>query len=239
MSSTVLQATANPSFTLPAACVDPRPGVVDNPAVLISDDKAFVFIHVPKTGGSSVGAALERLCPPHMRSCLGAWLRPLGLPRDYRRFRFRRHDPLTVVERHMPAQLFARCFKFAFVRNPWDRLVSEYNSVLRLPGHRRHARVRALGGFKAYLRREAPFVLASQRRLLVDSTGEIGADFVGRFERLEQDFASVCERLGIEAALPHLNRHGHDDYRSYYDDEARELVRSHWGEDIVAFDYEF
>jgi len=207
--------------------------------VLISDEQAFVFIHVPKTGGSSVGAALQPLCSLRNHGRLGAWLRPLGRPRDYHRFGFKRHDPLTVVERHMPAPLFARFFKFAFVRNPWDRLVSEYNSVLCLPDHRRHARVRALGGFKAYLRREAPFVLATQRRLLVDSTGEIGADFVGRFERLEQDFGSVCERLGIEAALPHLNRHEHGDYRSYYDDEARELVRSHWGEDIVAFDYEF
>jgi hypothetical protein len=219
--------------------VDPRLGVVDNPAVLISDDKEFVFVHVPKTGGSSVGAALQPLCSLRNRGRLSAWLRPLGLPRDYHGFRFRRHDPLSVAEGVMPAQRFVRFFKFAFVRNPWDRLVSEYNSVLRLPGHRRHARVRAMGGFKAYLRREAPFVLASQRRLLVDKTGRIGADFVGRFEQIEQDFGSVCARLGIEAALPHLNRHEHGDYRSYYDDESRELVRSHWGEDVVAFDYEF
>ena len=212
---------------------------MNNPAVLISDERGFVFIHVPKTGGSSVGAALEPMCPPRQRGRLGAWLRPLGLPRDYRRFRFRRHDPLVMVERVMPPQRFSRFFKFAFVRNPWDRLVSEYNSVLSLPGHRRHARVRALGGFKAYLRREAPVVLSSQRQLLVDSTGEIGADFVGRFERLEEDFARVCERLGIEAVLPHLNRHAHDDYRSYYDDESRELVRWHWGEDVDSFDYEF
>ena len=212
---------------------------MNNPAVLISDDKALVFIHVPKTGGSSVSAALEPWCPPQERGRLSAWLRPLGLPRNYRRFKFRRHDPLALVERIMPAQRFSQFFKFAFVRNPWDRLVSEYNSVLRLPDHRRHRRVRALGGFKAYLHHEAPSVLASQRRLLVDSSGRIGADFVGRFERLEQDFASVCERLGIDAALPHLNRHEHDDYRSYYDDESRELVRAQWSEDVVAFDYEF
>ena len=62
----------------------------------------------------------------------------------------------------------------------------------------------------------------------VEADAELKGQFDQLFEQLEQDFSSVRERLGIDAALPHLNRHEHDDYRSYYDDESREFVDVVW-----------
>lgn len=207
--------------------------------MLLSDEKRFVFIHVPKAGGSSMTAALGPWCLPRNRAPWASWARWVGLPRDYRRYRFGKHEGLAAVERRMPAELYGAYFKFAFVRNPWDRLVSDYNSVLRDPAHRRHARVRRLGSFREYVVSEAQRSLRTQLELLADSTGGIGVDFVGRFERLEADFRAVCERVGIEASLPHLNRREHEPYADYYDEETRELVRARWTDDVEAFGYEF
>lgn len=207
--------------------------------MLISDSKQFVFVHVPKTGGSS----LHRLLKPHALdknpNRVYSLLRPLGLPRDYRRFRFLTHGPLIAAERVMPAPTFHSYFKFAFVRNPWARLVSEYNALMGKPHHRRHRRVARLGGFAQYLLGEAPSVVGNQLDLLLDSTGRIGVDFVGRFETLADHIREVCDRLSIPSELPHVNRSAPVDYRDFYDDDTRLYVRKHWARDVEAFGYEF
>lgn len=207
--------------------------------MLISDSKQFVFVHVPKTGGSSLQRLLKPHCLEKNPNRLYSLLRPLGLPRDYRRFRFLTHGPLVTAERVMPAAVFRSYFKFAFVRNPWARLVSEYNALMGKPHHRRYRRVAGLGGFAQYLVREAPRRVGMQSDLLIDSTGRIGVDFVGRFETLADHIQQVCDRLSIPCALPHVNRSAPVDYRSYYDDDTREYVRKHWARDVEAFGFEF
>lgn len=206
--------------------------------MLISDDKRFLFIHVPRTGGTSVAAALQSLALARPPAGWASLLRCLRLPCAYRRVRFGRHCSLRSAQALLPAGLFASCFKFAFVRDPWDRIASAYAALLRDPNHRRHRRAARLG-FGAYVEREAPRVLKNQVDLLVDSTGRLGVDFVGRFETLAQDFAAVCERLGARAELPHLNGGDRRDYRSFYDGASRDAVRRHWSRDIDAFGYEF
>lgn len=64
-------------------------------------------------------------------------------------------------------------------------------------------------------------------------------DFVGRFERLNEDFQVVCERLGIQAQLPHVNASKHRHYTTYYDDYRRDLVAHHFKHDIERFGYRF
>lgn len=64
-------------------------------------------------------------------------------------------------------------------------------------------------------------------------------DFVGRYETLNADFEQVTRRLGLDLTLPHLNRTGHDDYRTYYTPEAQQRVAELWAVDISNFGYEF
>ena len=207
--------------------------------MLISDSKRFIFVHVPKTAGSSLRELLRPHSNARRKSLIGSVLRPLGLPRDHRRFCFLTHGPLKTAQRIMDEETFRSYFKFAFVRNPWDRLVSEYNALMHKPGHRRYARVAKLGGFAGYLKYEAPRVAPNQVELLLNLDGQIGVDFIGRFERLNEDVRAVCERLGIPCDLPHVNGHPHAEYRQFYDEQTREYVRKHWARDIEAFGYEF
>jgi hypothetical protein len=206
--------------------------------MLISDEKRFIFVHVPKSAGKSVRAALMPYALPRPGK-LYSLLRLFGLPRDYRRHRFRTHAALADARRIMPPQVYRDYFKFGFVRNPWDRLVSSYHFILEHPGHPHHRRVRALGSFSAYVEYEARRGKFIQHDLLAGSDGRLGADFVGRFENLAGDFAVICNRLGLPAVLPHVNVSRHKRYSDYYDPGTRELVRRHWRLDIETFGYDF
>jgi hypothetical protein len=153
---------------------------------------------------------------------------------------FRAHDDILAAKRRMPADKFQRYFKFAFVRNPWSRLHSEYEYILSQPAHGRHARVARLGSFSAFIRMQIPRREAYQLNMLCDSSGALLTNFVGKLENLQNDWQIVCERIGIrcELLLP-SNVTQHDDYRGYYSDEDVKLVAKHWAREIGLFGYSF
>lgn len=64
-------------------------------------------------------------------------------------------------------------------------------------------------------------------------------DFIGRYENLEADFATVAARLGIAGNLAWVNASRHAGYRDYYDDVTRVIVAKRFARDIAAFDYRF
>jgi len=65
------------------------------------------------------------------------------------------------------------------------------------------------------------------------------ADFIGRFESLSADFRKVCDKIGAEGTLPHMNVTQHDGYKQYYDDETRQIVELLYEGDIREFGYTF
>lgn len=207
--------------------------------MIISDDKRFIFVHIEKTAGTSIGQVLAPYANQRPASRLLSLLRRVGLPRDYHRFRFGVHAPLCDVQAHMPEDRFAAYYKFAFVRNPWDRLVSEYNAALKKKRRRRHARIASFGGFEDFIRYEIRRGKFFQLPRLCGRDGRPAVDFIGRFEAVERDFDVVCQRLGIENRLGKFNVFPHASYRHYYDDKTRELVREFWRPEIEYFGYDF
>ena len=123
-------------------------------------------------------------------------------------------------------------FKFSFVRNPWDRLVSMYF-------YRRDVRKvipceMSFKGFVRWLHFDCnPFTQIKwfQKRLQE-------MDFVGRFENLYEDYEVVRERFGLEE-LPCHEGTTHDHYTTYYDREMCQLVTGYYKEDIDEFGYSF
>ena len=87
---------------------------------------------------------------------------------------------------------------------------------------------------------EADIHFSSQHRHLAGSDGAPLTDFVGRFESLAEDVATVCARIGHpDITIPHLYRTDHAHYSSYHSDMTRELVGKRWAEDIDRFGYRF
>jgi hypothetical protein len=76
-----------------------------------------------------------------------------------------------------------------------------------------------------------------QVSFLQDAEGRQLVDFVGRFERLEQDYASIMERLGLDVGLPHLNRTAGRDYQTWYTAESAAAVVRLWAVDFRTLGY--
>ncbi|MEH6580563.1 MAG: sulfotransferase family 2 domain-containing protein [Halioglobus sp.] len=181
--------------------------------------RPYVFIHINKTGGSSIEKAL------------GAGL-----------------DHSTALEKYQ--QLGARAwrdkFVFTIVRNPWDKVVSHYH-------YRVKTNQTGLGDnalpfrdwlLRCYVERDPryydqPRMFMPQRDWLTDEHGELLVDYVGKFENLQQDFATICARLSVTAELGHAKPSDRASYRDYYDAETELLIAEHFAVDLEAFAYSF
>ncbi len=219
--------------------------------MLISHSKRFVFVHIYRTGGTSVTQALIRHA--RMREQLTVRTRPtralvnavnalLGLYDDGNRWLTGAHKHASARELRtfLGREVYERYFSFAFVRNPWDWQLSVYHYVRAWKNHRDHhlARRCTLAEFiTRQIERGAP----NQLDFLVNDDGEIIVDRIGRFESLESDFHEILEELGLPATpLERLNSSGRRAaYRSVYDAESAELVRAHFARDIESFGFQF
>ena len=130
-------------------------------------------------------------------------------------------------------------FTFTFVRNPWSRAVSLYNFHRSRLGRGRWEL--ASHSFEEWVRGGGTGTAkASMARFVRDDAGKLIVKFIGRFERLNEDFRTVCEMVGVKPVmLPHLNRSTELDYKQHYSAETRDIVASWCREDIEEFDYEF
>ena len=215
----------------------------------VSHELRCLFLHVPRTGGTSIEAALgmggdldvedEGRLFGRIRS---EKYRALGLGSD-----FFQHLTLREVQSLGSAPRSRDYFSFAVVRNPWDRAVSVY---ARLVAGKAGVLAESLGvddpsdlSFEAFLELAEGCAhphLTPQVDYLVDTSGKIAVDLVGRFEALGESFDEVRQRLGRpDLTLPHVNRSAHRHYSSYYDRATRERVAKMYARDIQAFGYVF
>ena len=136
---------------------------------------------------------------------------------------------------YLNTELFTRYFKFTFVRNPWDRFVSEY----KYRGFDHHF---SLDEFIKY-HLPKPGMTDNYRHLIPQShffSKHHNLDFVGRFENLQNDFSVIAEQLKLETSLlPHVNasRNNHQAYQECYTDFSRRWVAETYKEDISRFNY--
>jgi len=136
-------------------------------------------------------------------------------------------------------------FKFAFVRNPYDRLVSAYHDFKYSESHQSWSYpIQQYPTFKSFALSlyNGPckdFIHLRPQFEYLELDGKLGTDFVGRFERLSDDFKLVQGLINTEEKP--LDKHrssSHDDYRQYYDDETRETVYELYQKDFEVFEYE-
>jgi hypothetical protein len=206
----------------------------------ISDSNEFIFVHMRKVAGTSMKAILTPLCVPRSKGNIAHIKSRALLEWDYQKYAFRAHADIRSAQKRMPADKFARYFKFAFVRNPWDRLVSEYEFLLRKETHGRHSRVKKLAGFTQFINMQIPRKTAYQINMLCDRQGAVLVDFVGKFENLNNDWKTVSDRIGIpHQPLPRKNITQHRRFQDYYDNDSKQLVARHWAREIELFSYSF
>lgn len=201
----------------------------------------MLFVHVPKSGGSTIDALFDNKIE------------------DSRRVEgIARHSPLSRLLRTEPG--LADYWSFGFVRNPWARMVSWWSMVgyvfERAEAGVEQARRKIETHPQAWLP-EGEFRDDFDRFVLegTEKVAKVGrpqvvtlsrkdgttVDFIGRTENFDHDFNVVRERLGLEpiAQAPRRNVSTHGHYRDYYNDKTRQKVAEVFAPDIEAFGYEF
>ncbi len=217
--------------------------------MLLSIRYQFLFIHIAKTGGTSIRTALNPL-RWHDPYYYPMWLcgRLSQLTGHKIAAKLPRHAPIIAAKEMLPVELFNSLFKFAFVRNPWDLQVSSYYHLRRERPHL----VEHIHDFAAFInwklddnrpyQYHVDISMQPQIDSLVDQRGQLIVNFVGRYETLSDDFNQVCQVLKLPPIkLPH-KRQAVDrkkDYRLYYTDTLAEKVARHYQRDLITFGYQF
>ncbi len=206
---------------------------------MLSRSKRFLFIHIPKTAGNSVQNVLKEYSEDEVviENRLQDGVERFGLVnRDLKTWK---HSHLRFYKRALPREMFDNLFKFATVRNPWDRMISFYFSP--------HRQVTEWDPEQfVNMLKEMPTMVSyidPRPRLLTKlSIGRprIGADFLMRFENLQEDFDRACAHIGIPSQkLPLYNVSSRTHYSEYYDDELIRLVGRRFRFEIEHFNYAF
>ena len=214
--------------------------------MIISPGRHYIFVHIPKTGGTSLALALEGRA---MKDDILLGDTPKAKKRRRRvadvkaRGRLWKHSTLADIEGLLEREEIAEMFAVALVRNPWDRMVSYYH-WLRAQGfdHDAVRKAKALS-FSAFVHDPAigqSFRNHPYRSYLRDGAGVERDALYIRLEHFEEDSAPLWEHLGFRLELPHENASDRrQEFRSYYNDVDSERVGEICREDIRDFNYSF
>jgi len=199
------------------------------------------MVHVPKTGGTSIEDTLGLKGPRHNTA---------------------------VQYRHRFPVIWEEYFTFGIVRNPWDRVFSFYiyrrqirrleieNSLSFKQWLIRSAEYVNSNNQQALNKEFAPVYgvgtmvknnpegwrvkFDNSLHMLTDQNGKVIVDHIGRFERLQQEFDLICDRLNIKKqVLPFSNKTEHRPYWTYYDKDCERIIAKLFDKDIAYFKYTF
>ena len=183
-----------------------------------------IFIHVPKTAGVSVRRSLNL---DHTEASVHATY-----------LDFLAADPRRCRE----------FFKFAFVRNPLDRVLSAYaflaaGGMPKWDSERKERVLHGIDGFEQFIHERLPHVMDElhfrpQHEFVCDASGAVKMDFIGRVESMEQDFAAICARLRMPADIDVHNKSSHAPRHAAYTQDMRAIVAALYEPDFSLFGYD-
>lgn len=218
--------------------------------MILSTSHRFLFVHVPKTAGTALTAALDPFGVTGTRTPWQRLARQLHLRADPGRAYFRKHETAAVIRARLGAASYDGFLSFSVVRNPFDHAVSHYEYLKEFRNAARAAAFAAMS-FAEYLAYRTTArglfvpsfaVLPDQAHWLVDGAGRLLVKRVMRFETLAADFAALTAELGLpgvtmERVNPTRAKAVPKRLASYYDDGTAETVRRLYARDFGLFGY--
>ncbi len=198
---------------------------------MLSIAKKFLFVHIPKTAGNSLQNVLHTYSEDEIVT--------LGPHQDgIERFEIRnsryditKHSTLSHYKSILASSLYESLYKFATIRNPWERMISFFFSphrgITKWDRDEFLALLTTIHPLRHYIIEDA------NTSSDIDTSLDCHLDFLIRFEQLEYDFQIVCNNFGIPyTKLPKRNTSTRQHYSHYYDKELKQLVHDKFIEEI-------
>ncbi len=216
--------------------------------MLISHKHKFIFIHIQKTGGSSIETALKSIDPNALEEIV-----PIQKNSPILKGR---HRFALEIKQAVGKDIWESYFKFAIVRNPFDRLVSWQTMI-----KKKYANPHVQNKFWEYISanshdfdsfiknctttiididNDPKSTIFNQWEYVSNKHGSLIIDYIGRFENLSQSFKEICTKIGIKkTSLPFENKTNHKHYSQYYTKELQDIIETRYKKDIQMFNYNF
>ncbi|PRX55251.1 sulfotransferase family 2 domain-containing protein [Flagellimonas meridianipacifica] len=196
-------------------------------------NKVLVYVHIPKTAGTSIATVAHRLDI-------------LVKGHDIRNSEF-------VSLENLVKDIGNNYSFFTIVRNPWDRTLSSFlylNKGGRNDADNRDGKKfvqRFDGNFNAFVKEafQTDAILKQlhfmpQYKWICDKGDNLLVDEVLKFENLQAGLDSFFKRNGKNSLeLPHVNKTIHEHYTKYYDETSIKIIEKIYEKDIAMFNYEF
>ncbi len=204
--------------------------------MIISNEHRYLFIHIPKNAGTSIEVSLTGAQQWNAEE---------------------KHITALECRAMCGADLWQEFFSFCVVRNPWDRLVSQFRFSGKIWCHRYFGKLLTFNEFVTEIvGKGLPFsghdyssktgassgdIDWRQLPRITDEDSQIMVDYVARFENLSLDYEVICDRIGLPSRLQHLNQSTSEakPYWEYYIEETASIVANVCAEDIESFGYKF
>lgn len=214
--------------------------------------RPFYFIHINKCAGTSIRQALRIGFGDHQcdrEGCCNIDLKGKEWSQQPA------HETAAMARRRLGNEDWEKHYTFSMVRNPFDRVVSQYEYRIRTNRHGLRDRGISFDEFVEllYVARKAPDMqeekwIAPCYDWLSDIVGtrrQLIVDFIGRFEALEKSWIEICRNVGIVVPLPHRNISKPDlkerpalYYRKFYKSrQTRSVIENHFRRDLETFNY--
>jgi len=214
--------------------------------MIISRGRRYIFVHIPKTGGTAMALALEDRA---MADDILIGDTPKAVKRRSRlkgaqtAGRLWKHSTLANAEGLITRDEMAQMFTFTLVRNPWDRMVSYYRWLQGQSFNHPAVALAKAKGFSGFL--NDPLTLQTFRAhpyasYMTDGAGQVHANAYIRLEHLAEDLAPLERHLGFSLDVPHANASNRPrDWRGFYTEPDAETLADICAVDIAAHGYGF
>lgn len=217
--------------------------------MILSLSQNFIFVHIPKTAGSSMTKALQPFSRDYTRTLASSLKRRIPYRENPDSVHFRVHETAAKMIQKLGRDTFDGFTTFSVVRHPYTHAVSHYEYMKQFRIASSAKKVGAMS-FEEYLlnRKKRPFWndtifvrMPDQTYYLVDKNDEIAVDRLIRFENLVEDFQMLAQDLKLEgASIEHVNKTKakKKPIESYFTGPCEDLVLEIYDRDFDNFGYE-
>lgn len=184
----------------------------------------FIFMKIGRTAGTAI------------HNTIGRHHEEVSLPY------FLKSGHSNFIENYINDKNIKEYFIFTFTRNPFERLISAWKAFVR--------KGRASNNFKEFIKIKGSGHWLKkdgevsndhwlpQEKYVEYSNKEQFANFIGKFENLEEDWKIVSKKIGIKSNIK-VTANNSKNYRSFYTDELKEIVSNFYKRDLELFNYKF